>query len=86
MASLNEIKKVDYMFRSKKIEHQFLHCISSYPTIEENSYLNNIKFLSKMLKTNIGLSLIIPMILIHQYTAIYWDLEFLKNTSNFQKP
>lgn len=56
MASLKEIKKVDYMFRSKKIEHQFLHCISSYPTIEENSYLNNIKFLSKMLKTNIGLS------------------------------
>ena len=56
MASLNEIKKIDTMFKSKKINHYFLHCISTYPNNEENSYLNNIKFLSKTLKTSVGLS------------------------------
>ena len=56
MASLNEIKKIDKMFKSKKIDHHFLHCISTYPNNEENSYLYNIKFLSETLKTSIGLS------------------------------
>jgi N,N'-diacetyllegionaminate synthase len=56
MASLNEIKKIDKMFKSKNIPHNFLHCISSYPNNEENSYLNNIKFLSEILETKVGLS------------------------------
>ncbi len=56
MASLSEIKKVDKMFKFKKIPHYFLHCISTYPNLENNSYLNNINFLSKILKNQVGLS------------------------------
>jgi len=56
MASLNEIKRIDNMFKSKNIPHNFLHCISTYPNDEKNSYLNNIKFLSETLKTKVGLS------------------------------
>ena len=44
------------MFKSKNIPHHFLHCISTYPNNEENSFLSNIKFLSETLKTNVGLS------------------------------
>ena len=56
MASLQEIKKVNMIFNKKKINHCILHCISSYPNIEENSYLANIRFLKDKLNVEIGLS------------------------------
>ncbi len=56
MASLKEIKKVDNYLSIKKIEHHLLHCISSYPNKEEDSLLENIKYLMKNFNCGIGLS------------------------------
>ena len=54
MASLNEIKKIDKMFKSKNIPHHFLHCISTYPNNEENSFLSNIKLLKNEFSSLFG--------------------------------
>ena len=56
MATLNEIKKVNLKFTKAKIKHCLLHCISSYPNKEENSFLSNITFLKDRFNTEIGLS------------------------------
>lgn len=56
MASFNEIKKIHKMFRANSINLAILHCISSYPNDEKNSYLSNISFLQKKLKCPIGIS------------------------------
>ncbi|MBO06400.1 MAG: hypothetical protein CMI58_05140 [Parcubacteria group bacterium] len=56
MASLNEIKKIHKMFYAKGINLVILHCISSYPNDEKNSYLSNILFLQKKFKCPIGIS------------------------------
>tara|TARA_B100000989_G_C19487028_1_gene447970 strand:- start:346 stop:1161 length:816 start_codon:yes stop_codon:yes gene_type:complete len=56
MASIKEIKKAYNFFKNKKIETAFLHCISSYPNKEETSYLSNIDFLKKRIKSQVGLS------------------------------
>ncbi len=56
MASLKEIKKITKKFESKKIKHCLLHCISSYPNKEEDSFLNNIPFLIKNFNCKVGLS------------------------------
>ena len=56
MANLNEIKKINIFFKNKKVELAILHCISSYPNKEENSYLSNINYLKKKFKCEIGLS------------------------------
>ena len=56
MANLNEIKKIHKIFKNKKVELAILHCISSYPNKEENSYLSNINYLKKKFKCEIGLS------------------------------
>jgi len=56
MASLAEIKRINNYFLRKKIDHTFLHCISSYPNHEENSILSNIEFLKKNFNCEIGLS------------------------------
>ena len=55
MANLNEIK-IHKFFKNKKVELAILHCISSYPNKEENSYLSNINYLKKKFKCEIGLS------------------------------
>ncbi len=56
MATFNEIKKVNLKFTKAKIKHCLLHCISSYPNKEENSFLSNITFLKDRFNTEIGLS------------------------------
>ncbi len=56
MASLKEIKKIAEKFKSKKIDYSLLHCISSYPNKEENSFLKNISYLQDHFNCPIGLS------------------------------
>ncbi len=56
MANLNEVKKVYNFFKKKKVELVLLHCISSYPNKEENSYLSNINYLKKKFSCEVGLS------------------------------
>ena len=56
MASLNEIKKINSYLNKKKIKHYLLHCVSSYPNKEENSYLKNIQYLKNNFNCEIGLS------------------------------
>ena len=56
MASFFEIEKVYNFFKKKNVELALLHCVSSYPNKEENSYLSNINFLKKKFNCEIGLS------------------------------
>ena len=56
MASFNEIKKIYNIFNKKKIELVLLHCVSSYPNHDENSYLSNINYLKKKFNCLIGIS------------------------------
>jgi N,N'-diacetyllegionaminate synthase len=56
MASLKEIKKISNKFKKNKIKYSLLHCISSYPNKEENSYLNNINYLKNNFDCKVGLS------------------------------
>ena len=56
MANFFEIKKIYNFFKKKKIELALLHCISSYPNKEENSYLSNINFLKDKFNCPVGLS------------------------------
>ena len=56
MASFNEIKKIYKMFHSRDIDLAILHCVSSYPNDEKNSYLSNISFLQKKFRCPIGIS------------------------------
>lgn len=56
MASLDEIDKVYYTFKKKKIDLALLHCVSSYPCKDKSSYLSNINFLKKRFKCEIGIS------------------------------
>ncbi len=56
MASLKEIETINRMYSLKKIPLHIMHCVSTYPNIEKNSFLNNINFLSKHLDKQIGLS------------------------------
>ncbi len=56
MATLKEISKVYNIFKKKKVDLALLHCISSYPNIDEKSYLSNIEFLKQKYDCEIGLS------------------------------
>ena len=56
MADIDEIKKTHKLFIKEKCEIGLLHCISSYPNKETDSYLSNISFLSKKFDCPIGLS------------------------------
>lgn len=56
MASLNEIKSITKKFSNKNIKHSLLHCVSSYPNKEENSFLKNISYLNKNFNCEVGLS------------------------------
>lgn len=56
MTKLKSIEKLYNILKRKRIEQCILHCISSYPNKEENSYLNNINFLLKKFNCSIGLS------------------------------
>jgi len=56
MASFKEISNTYKSFKKSKVPIALLHCISSYPNIEENSYLSNIIDLKKRFNCNIGLS------------------------------
>ena len=56
MATLKEIKKIIKKFKNKKINHSILHCVSNYPNKEENSYLNNIRYLKNNFDCSVGLS------------------------------
>jgi N,N'-diacetyllegionaminate synthase len=56
MTNLNSITNTYKLFKKKNIETGILHCISSYPNTEENSFLSNIKILKQNFKTTIGLS------------------------------
>ncbi len=62
----NEIFKMHRLLNKKKIQHSFLHCVSSYPVKLEKVGLNNIQNLKKKLKCQIGYSdhsgnLIVPV-------------------------
>jgi len=56
MANIFEIKKAYNFFNKHKVDLSLLHCISSYPTKEEDSHLSNIKYLKNKFKCNIGIS------------------------------
>ena len=56
MASLNEINNTYKLFKKNRVPIALLHCVSSYPNNEENSYLSNITDLKKKFNCNIGLS------------------------------
>ena len=56
LSSLDEIKKITMKFKDHKIDSCLLHCISSYPTNEENSILSNIQFLKDKFNCEVGLS------------------------------
>ena len=59
MASLNDIKKnIKFLNRGKKKIH-LLHCVSDYPTSNENLNLNFVKKLKKFLI----IQLVCPIIL-----------------------
>ena len=67
MSGLKTIKKTFNLFKKKKIETSILHCISSYPTKEQNSLLSNIEVLKNFFDTSIGLSDHTP----HIRTSLY---------------
>jgi N,N'-diacetyllegionaminate synthase len=56
MAKLKEISRVYSSFKKKNIELALLHCVSSYPNKDINSYLANIEFLKDKFKCPIGIS------------------------------
>ena len=56
MSNLNSITNTYNLFKKKKVETGILHCISSYPNTEENSFLSNISVLKQKFKSTIGLS------------------------------
>ena len=56
MATINEIRKINSLLTKNKIEHALLHCVSSYPNHEKNSYLKNITYLKESFNCTIGLS------------------------------
>ena len=56
MASIGEIQSTFKKFKNNNIPLALLHCISSYPNLEENSYLANITDLQKKFNCPIGLS------------------------------
>ena len=56
MASLNEIDKVYNVFKKKRVDLALLHCVSSYPSKDDSSYLSNINFLKKRFNCEIGIS------------------------------
>ena len=56
MANEKEIINVYNFFKKKKIDLTLLHCVSSYPTKEADSYLSNIRYLIKKFNCKIGLS------------------------------
>ena len=56
MASIIEIQDIIRMFKKQRIKYYLLHCVSSYPTKEEDSFLKNIIFLKEKFSIPIGLS------------------------------
>ena len=56
MASIKEINNSYQKFRKNNVPISLLHCISSYPNLEKNSYLSNIKDLKNKFNCTIGLS------------------------------
>tara|TARA_B100000780_G_C21099811_1_gene443785 strand:- start:866 stop:1696 length:831 start_codon:yes stop_codon:yes gene_type:complete len=56
MANILEIEKVYKFFKFNRVDLSLLHCISSYPAREEDSYLSNIKYLMNKFNCNIGIS------------------------------
>jgi len=56
MASLKEISNTYQTFKKNKVPISLLHCVSSYPNLEKNSYLSNISDLKKRFNCTIGLS------------------------------
>ncbi len=57
MASLNDIKKtIKFLNRGKKKKIHLLHCVSDYPTSNENLNLNFVKKLKKIFNYPVGLS------------------------------
>jgi N,N'-diacetyllegionaminate synthase len=56
MASIKEIDRTYKIFKKQKCEIGLLHCISSYPNKETDSYLSNITFLNKKFNCPVGLS------------------------------
>ena len=56
MATLKEINQIYKIYRLRKVKLSFLHCISSYPNEDQNSYLSNITFLQKKFNCAVGIS------------------------------
>lgn len=57
MASIKEItESVNQIKKTGNNKILLFHCISSYPALTENSYLNNIRYLKKKFNVEVGLS------------------------------
>lgn len=56
MATIEEIIFAKQIFDDNKCETAFLHCVSSYPTLEKEAYLSNIDVLKSLKISNIGIS------------------------------
>jgi len=56
MGKIQDIDRVYKLAFKLKTKINLLHCISSYPNLEKNSYLSNIKILKERYKCPIGIS------------------------------
>lgn len=56
MSTLKDIEKINFFFDKKKINHSFLHCVSSYPLDEKKSYLRNLIYMKNKFNCDVGLS------------------------------
>ena len=56
MCTFKELKITDKIFKKYKTPHMFLHCTSSYPSLEKDKNLLCIPELRKIFKTDIGFS------------------------------
>lgn len=56
LSSQKEISNILNKFNSRNIKTHLLHCISSYPNKEENSFLSNIQYFKEKFNCDVGLS------------------------------
>ena len=56
MCTFKDLKVTDKIFKKYKTPHMFLHCTSSYPSLEKDKNLLCIPELKKIFKTDIGFS------------------------------
>jgi len=70
MASLKEISNTYQTFKKNKVPISLLHCVSSYPNLEKNSYLSNISDLKNIAENVYAL-----------YPNVGENLDFIQNNN-----